>query len=390
MKPVLTLAWARSQAPFRAALPCPNSKLLPRCLNLPGSPAGGASKSRCEASLGGNIATGRPWAPLELVLLAEILKCVRQVIKSPKKAAAFTVLSLLWGSTWMAIRIVVMHMPPLRSVSLRFLLASAVLVPIMFLRRERLPVGREWAWLFVLSTLMLAMSFSLVAWAVRRVPTGTTSLLFATSPLLTAWMEPWMGKQSQQAPVSRTVILGMLGGLAGVALVLFRSGSVSNQLQTLGVIAVLSVVVFGSMATIIAKRVLKDIPVLTISAMETLMAGAVLAVASFALERNQPTVWTPQVVWAMLFLSVLSSAAGFFLYYWLLMQIEPHLLQMRYLIMPIIAMFDGYLFLHETITWNMLLGAATVLGSLAFVLRAEAHTDRFRLANYATCDKKGR
>jgi drug/metabolite transporter (DMT)-like permease len=290
----------------------------------------------------------------------------------------------------MAIRIAVLHMPPLRSVSLRLLLASAVLVPIMFLRKKRLPVGREWGLLFVLSTLMLAISFSLVAWAVQRIPTGTTSLLFATSPLLTAWMEPWLGKHSQKIPVSRSVILGMLGGLVGVALVLFKTAPVGYHLQMQGVIAVLSVVVFGSMATIIAKRVLKDIPVLTISAVETLMAGAVLGVASLAIEGNRPTVWTPQVIWAILFLSVLSSAVGFFLYYWLLMQIEPHVLQTRYLIMPIIAMIDGYLFLHEEISWNMLLGAAAVLGSLAFVLRAEAKTDRFTLAEDASSHKKGR
>ncbi len=56
----------------------------------------------------------------------------------------------------------------------------------------------------------------------------------------------------------------------------------------------------------------------------------------------------------------------------------------------LIAMIDGYVFLHERISWNMLLGAVAVLGSLGFVLRAEAKTDRFRLAEDATSHKKGR
>jgi len=290
----------------------------------------------------------------------------------------------------MAIRIVVMHMPPLRSVSLRLLLGSAVLIPMMFLRKARLPAGKEWGLLFALSTLMLAVSFSLVAWAIRRVPTGITSLLFATSPLLTAWMEPWLSGRSQRAHISPIAILGMLGGVGGVALVLARSGSAGYHLPKVNVIVVLFVVVFGSMATIIAKRVLKDIPVLTISAVETLMAGTVLGVASLAIERHEPTVWTPQVVLALIFLGVLSSALGFLLYYWLLMQIEPHLLQTRYLLMPIVAVTDGYLFLNEHISPMMILGAVAVLSSLALVLLGERTVSKAKTPRLEASDRKYR
>ena len=288
----------------------------------------------------------------------------------------------------MAIRIVVMHMPPLRSVSLRLLLGSAVLIPIMLLRKARLPVGKEWGLLFVLSTLMLAVSFSLVAWAIRRMPTGTTSLLFASSPLLTAWLEPWLSGRSQRTHISPMVIIGMLGGLGGVALVLSNSTVAGYHLPVNSVVAVLFVVLFGSMATIIAKRVLKNIPVLTISTVETMMAGAFLGVASFAIERHQPTIWTTQVILAILFLGILSSALGFLLYYWLLMNIEPHLLQTRYLIMPIVAMTDGYLFLHEHISPTMILGSVAVLGSLGLVLAAEAKASKAANHGLVPSDKK--
>jgi drug/metabolite transporter (DMT)-like permease len=288
----------------------------------------------------------------------------------------------------MAIRIVVMHMPPLRSVSLRLLLGSAVLIPFMLLRKARWPVGKEWGLLFVFSTLMLAVSFSLVAWAIQRLPTGTTSLLFATSPLLTAWLEPWLSGRSQRTHTSPMVILGMLGGLGGVALVLSNSTLAGFHLPIDSVVAVLFVVLFGSMATIIAKRLLKNIPVLTISTVETMMAGAFLGAVSLGMDRNQPTVWTSQVILAMLFLGIFSSALGFLLYYWLLMQIEPHLLQARYLIMPIVAMTDGYLFLHEHISPAMILGACAVLGSLALVLMAEARASRAVSNGLEPADKK--
>ena len=72
------------------------------------------------------------------------------LIKSRREIAALLLLSLLWGSTWAAVRLTVLHMPPLRSASLRFLLPAAVLLPAMLFYRSRVPKGREWGLLAVL------------------------------------------------------------------------------------------------------------------------------------------------------------------------------------------------------------------------------------------------
>lgn len=289
-----------------------------------------------------------------------------------RQFAAFAVLNLVWGSTWMAIRIVVAGMSPMRSVALRLLFASVVLMPILFVRKVRLPSGNEWGLLLILSVLMIAAPLSLVAWATQRVSTSIIALLFATSPLLTAWMEKLLGFRSSRAPFPRAVLVGMFGGVLGVALLLFNGMRSVPRVQLEGMGAVVAVVVAGSMMTVIAKRKLKDIPALTISAVETLMAGVLLGLASLVIEGHQSISWTGQVLLAMVFLGVFSSALGFFIFYWLLLQIEPHLVATRYLIMPMIAITEGLLYLHEQITVGMIAGAVAVLGSLVIVLWSEA------------------
>jgi drug/metabolite transporter (DMT)-like permease len=270
----------------------------------------------------------------------------------------------------MAIRIVVAHMPPLRSVAFRFLLASAILLPLMFFRRSRLPKGREWLLLFGLGTLMMALPFSATAWAEQWIPSGKTSLLFAMAPLVTGWMETWLGRPSERRRLPFTAILGMLIALAGIVVVLYRTTSIARG-EGRGVAAILGVVVLGSATTILSKQWLKNIPLLTLVAVETLFAGVTLGVASFFMEGDRPQAWTESSVIAMLFLGLFSSALSFLLYYWLLMQIEPYQLAARYFITPIVAIAEGVVLLHEQVTWNMAVGALAVLAGLVLVLRSK-------------------
>jgi len=258
-------------------------------------------------------------------------------------------------------------MPPLRSVAVRFLLATAVLLPAMLLRKERLPTGREWRLLAVLGILMVALPFSLIAWTQLRITSSTTSILFAASPLLTLWMERWIGDRNDRTPVSPRAWLGTLVGLAGVAL-LFSHVALAAEGAFAAEVVVLLVVVAGSASSIIAKRRLRDIPVLTVAATETLLAGLAVGGMSLIFERNRSTEWTAESIAAILFLGLVSSAFCFLLYYWLLVRMEPYKLASRFLLMPIIAVGEGSLYLHESVPATEFAGGVAVLVSLAMLL----------------------
>jgi len=287
------------------------------------------------------------------------------------RLAGFLVLSLIWGSTWAAIRICVEHMPPLRSVSLRFLIASAILLPVMWLSGARRPKGREWGVLGTLSVLTIVIPFSATAWAEGRISSGITSILFSTSPLVTAWMEPHLGRRTHRRAVPRAAHLAMLFGFCGALLVL--SGVISKSgAQAAGAAAVLGVVVVGSITVPLARQEVRGIPLATVTAVQCAMAAALLGAGSLVFEHGQPTEWTRSSVLALIFLGIFSSAVGFLLFYWLMVELRPYQLAARQFIMPIVAVAEGALLLHEAHPWTMLVGTGMVLVSMIWVLRIDA------------------
>ena len=222
--------------------------------------------------------------------------------------------------------------------------------------------------LVLVSTLMMALPFSLTAWAEQWIGSGKTSILFATAPLLTAGMERWLGRGVTRRPLEQPALVGLLLGMAGAVLVLGHSISISpEEGRGGGVISV--VVILGSVTTVLAKRWLKDIPVLTVAAISTLIAGVTLGAMSLVVESDRQSEWTTASEVAILFLAVLSSAVGFLLYYWLLRELKPHQLAARFFLMPLVALLEGAVYLHERICWTMGLGMIAVLCGLALVLR---------------------
>lgn len=287
---------------------------------------------------------------------------------SGRQISGFIVLSLIWGSTWAAIRIVVEHVPPLLSVAIRFVLAFLVMLPVMLVLRPRLPKGREWGIIVVLSLVMIVLPFGLIALAEQRISSGTTAILFATSPLFTAWMEPHIGRMAQRKRVSRITHFALWLGLGGVLLVLSRAISLT-EFQIVGAMLVLGVAILGAATTTLVKSELEGMPLLTVTSAQFLIASGVLGVMSLLLERGHTVTWTRSAVLAMVFLGVGSSAIGFLLFYWLLGELRPYQVNARQLLMPVVAIVEGAVLLHEPLPWTTVAGTTMVLGSLVVAMK---------------------
>ncbi len=279
---------------------------------------------------------------------------------------ALVVLSAVWGSTWMAIRVLVTTVPPMRSASLRFLLASVILLPIIQWKRLRWPTGRGLRATLVLSLSMIAVPSALTFWSEQRLSSGLTALIFGAMPLLTAFLTPWMAGRS----VPRTAWQAMIVGLGGLGLVV--SGAISTSLwQAVGAIAVLLAVSLYAGSSVYAKEALAKVHPFVSTSIQFFLGGIWLAAASLVFERGRPSQWNTSSVIALVFLSVFASAISFTLYYWVLQRIEAYQLTSLQLVVPIVAVAEGAFFLRERVPWTMLVGAAVVLGSIVFVMRAK-------------------
>ncbi len=283
----------------------------------------------------------------------------------PRIILALVALSVIWGSTWMAIRVLVTAVPPMQSASLRFLLASAILLPIIQWKRLPWPTGRGLHATLLLSLSMIAVPSALTFWSEQRLSSGLTALIFGAMPLMTACLTPWMAGRS----VPRRAWEAMIVGLGGLGLVM--SGAIlTSRWQAVGAVAVLLAVSMYAASSVYAKEALAGVHPFVGAAIQFFLGGIWLALASMMFERGRTSTWNTSAIVALVFLSVFASALSFTLYYWLLQRIEAYQLTSLQLIVPVLAVAEGALLLMEPVPWTTIAGAAVVLGSIVFVMRA--------------------
>jgi drug/metabolite transporter (DMT)-like permease len=275
----------------------------------------------------------------------------------------------------MAIRVLVTAVPPLRSASFRFLIASVILVLLIRIKRVPWPVGRGLHATVLLSLSMIAKPSALTFWSEQRLSSGLTALIFGAMPLFTVMLTPLMAKSRELRAVPRGAWQAMIVGLGGLAFVL--SGAISTSIwQALGALGVLLAVLLYAASSVYAKEALASVHPFVSTAIQFFLGGIWLGLASLAAERSRPSTWTTQSLTALVFLSIFSSALSFTLYYWLLQRIEPYQLTSLQLVVPLIAVAEGSFFMREMVPWTMLIGAALVLGSIVFIMRSKRMDER--------------
>src|SRR6185437_2954412 len=169
----------------------------------------------------------------------------------PRIILALVILSAVWGSTWMAIRVLVTAVPAMHSASLRFLLASVILLPFIVFKKLSWPTGRGLHATLLLSLTMIAIPSALIFWSEQRLSSGLTALIFGAMPLMTAILTPWMAGRS----VPRIAWQAMIVGLGGMGLVL--SAAISTSLwQAVGAVAVIAAVALYAWSSVYAKEAL--------------------------------------------------------------------------------------------------------------------------------------
>jgi drug/metabolite transporter (DMT)-like permease len=280
---------------------------------------------------------------------------------------AFVTLSLIWGSTWMAIRVLVRDAPPFRAAAARFLLATLLLIAIIFAKRLPWPAtGRQWRALVVLGITFIGLPYGLLFWAERRITSSLTAVIFSSYPLFVACFTPLVTGQR----VPRRAVYGMVWALGGIAVLLFRGLSLSSYLLA-GGLAVIVAVLTSAWSSIYAKHELKEVNPLVGTTVQFAVAAPFLYVVSFAQERGTASTWTPSSILALAFLVVFGSVIAFSIYYWLLHSLLPHQLSTLTLIVPLIAIIEGALILREPVPPVMLIASLVVLAAVGSILRAE-------------------
>jgi drug/metabolite transporter (DMT)-like permease len=286
-------------------------------------------------------------------------------------AGTFAVLTLVWGTTWAAIRIGLTGMPPFTGVALRFLVAAALLFllsPAMGVRYGCSPVERR-LWL-INGALSFCVSYGVVYWSEQWVPSGLASVLFATFPLFVAILAHFVLPAER---LTARAVAGILTGFGGVAVIF------SEDFALLGGprVAVASLVMLVSplvsaVATVAIKRWGRDIHPVSISAVPMAMSVVIMGGVALAVERGREVRFDAVSVLALLYLAIFGSALSFSLYYWLMRHISATRLSLIAYSTPVVAVAVGAVFLHEPVTPRTIAGSALVVAGVALAVHARS------------------
>jgi drug/metabolite transporter (DMT)-like permease len=285
-----------------------------------------------------------------------------------REVAVFLLLTLIWGTTWAAIRIALEGIPPLTGVSLRFTLAGVVLLAWARWRGVRFGFGPlEWKLWLTNALLTFVGSYGLVYWAEQTLPSGLTSILWATFPLWVVLLGRFI------LPDERSSVARLFGVALGfVGMVILFSEDLEREIApgaTAVGLVLLAAPLMSAIASLAMKRWGGGVPPESLAAMPMLLAGVMLAPVAVWSESDRPLLWTPRPWLATVYLAVVGSAVTFPLYFWLLARRSAVAAALISYTAPVIAVAVGLALFDEPMTGRLFAGAACVLAGVATALR---------------------
>jgi drug/metabolite transporter (DMT)-like permease len=285
-----------------------------------------------------------------------------------KTLLAFAIIYLVWGSTFLAIRVGVHEVPPFLLAAMRFLAAGSVLYGWMRAKGERSPNSRQWMSAFLLSFLIFVMDYGLLFWAEQRMPSGIAAVMMATIPAFMALSEIILLRTQRL-----TVRLGLalLVGLGGVAVLTVHSLDLGGAaIDAAGAVALLIAAISWSVASALTRKLPLPASKAMSSGSQMLAGGILLTLAGGALGEFRdfhPGDVSIHAWLALIYLIVPGSIIGFTAYTWLIHHESPTKVGTYAYVNPVVAVVIGYFLGGEMIGVRTLLGTLCILVSVVVI-----------------------
>jgi drug/metabolite transporter (DMT)-like permease len=276
---------------------------------------------------------------------------------------------LIWGSTYLAIRVAVRTIPPFFMGSIRFFIAGGVLYTVAIRLGERdtdRPTRRQWRAAAILGALLLLGGNGGVSWAEQRVASGIVALVVAMVPIWMALIDRFLFGQR----LSRWAIVGLVLGFAG--LILLVGGPGKGRADPVGIAVVVVATLCWASGSMYARRAPMPRRPLVGTAMQMLAGGLIMGVAGAITEIGafHPSAVSADSMWATAYLIVFGSWIGFVAYVWLLRAAPTSLVGTYAYVNPVIAVFLGWAFLNEAISGRTIVAAAVIVAGVALIISA--------------------
>lgn len=295
-----------------------------------------------------------------------------------KLLASFAAVYIIWGSTYLAIRLLMDTLPGFSMVGLRFFVAGALLVAWGWMRGAQRPTKSQVHAASWIGCMLLFGGTGAVVWATQHLDSGLVALLVGMEPLwLAILMMMWPGMDTRPTPATWAALVL---GFAGAVILAAPTDVLGGQAIHFPSVLMLA---FGCLSwaagTLVSRRV--DLPTSSIMSSGTQMLAGGIALLVFGWAYGDWTAFDPSQVsgtsvLAFLYLVVFGSIVAFSAYAWLILEVSPTLVSTHTYVNPVVAIYLGWLVAGETVGPRTLAAAALILLSVALMTTLEARHAR--------------
>jgi drug/metabolite transporter (DMT)-like permease len=285
---------------------------------------------------------------------------------------------IVWGSTYLFIRLMVRTIPPLLGAGVRFVIAGALVCGFVALRRGFGALRftrRQLVSAALIGVLMPAGGNGIVTLAEKQVPSGMAALLIASVPL---WVAIYRLIDGQR--VNGGTVLGLVLGFSGVALLLLPGGRPSGA-HLAGILLVLVAAASWAGGAFLSPRVELPADPFVNTGVEMLIGGVVLCIAGVAAGEAPDFVvssFSAESIGGLLYLIFVGSIPAYFAFVWVLNHAPVSKVATYAYVNPVIAVFLGWVVLSEDVTATVLIGTAVIVASVAMIVRNESRPEPAR------------
>ena len=289
-----------------------------------------------------------------------------------KARIVWLILCGIWGSTWLFIKIGLRDLPPFTFAGLRFVLAAGILGSIILIRRARWPRTRsEWYLIAVSGLLQFTLNYGLVFWGEQYISSGLAAVLQSTFPLFGLVIAHFYLPSERMTTLK---VVGVLLGVFGVAVIFSDQLTIAGSMALLGSIALVLSAVFGSYSNVLVKAYGGKIDPQILAASQMVFGFVPLLAAGFATEGNPLQFrWTLSAFVSLMYLVIVGSVIAFWLYYWLVRNMDVTNTMLIALVTPVVAVILGMLVLHEQLNWRLVAGSACIILGLGLIVWRKQH-----------------
>ncbi len=283
------------------------------------------------------------------------------------KIFVWLILCLIWGTTWIFIKIGLEDLPPITFAASRFILAVLMLAPLIKLLKFEMPkTASQWKLVALTGFLQFSLNYSFVFWSEQYITSGLAAVLQA---MITVFGLPlaWIFLPSER--ITKLKIAAVVIGIVGVAVIFIDQLRIESVMAFAGCVAIVFGAYCAAQASVLIKARGAGIHPAALVFTQMLCGLPAILIYSLVREGNPLTFnWSERAFFCVIYLTVFGTVAAFWLYYWLLSRVESTKAMMISLVTPLIAVVIGAITLGETLPPQTFVGGLLIIASIGLIV----------------------